>query len=293
MRRLIVIAGPTASGKTDLAIQLAKQVDAEIISCDSRQFYRGMDIGTAKPSRAERAAVPHHFMDIKNPDEDYNAGQYEADVIAFLTQYFDRNSQAILVGGSGLYIKAVLEGFDDLPGDAEVRNKWNEIHLQQGISALQVALKDKDSVAHDAMDNSNPHRLIRALEVIEITGQKFSDLKSKTKKERPFETKYFSLNPNRDDLYAHINNRVDSMIESGLEREVRQLLPYRTFNALKTVGYKEILDAIDGKMSLDQAVSKIKQHTRNYAKRQFTWFRSQPNCTQIDSDYLTQILRQL
>jgi len=290
---VIVIAGPTASGKTEVSISLAQSIDAEILSCDSRQFYRKMDIGTAKPTIEERASIPHHFLDIKNPDESYDAGQFETDVIQFLGNYFQRKERIILVGGSGLYIKAVLEGFDDLPKNPEVRNRLNETLKDEGLSTLQANLQKLDPEIFLRIDHMNPQRVIRALEVFEITGQKLSDLQSQNSKKRDFTSRFFSLNPNREELYARINNRVDLMIKAGLIAEVESLLPFRNSNALKTVGYSEILEFMDGKTSLEEAITVIKQHSRNYAKRQFTWFRKQQNVIHVDSDYSTQILRQL
>ena len=178
MPEVIVIAGPTASGKTEVSISLAQSIDAEILSCDSRQFYRKMDIGTAKPTIEEQASIPHHFLDIKNPDESYDAGQFETDVIQFLGNYFQRKERIILVGGSGLYIKAVLEGFDDLPKNPEVRNRLNETLKDEGLSTLQANLQKLDPEIFLRIDHMNPQRVIRALEVFEITGQKLSDLQS-------------------------------------------------------------------------------------------------------------------
>jgi tRNA dimethylallyltransferase len=293
LAEVIVIAGPTASGKTEVSISLAQSLDAEIISCDSRQFYRKMDIGTAKPTVAEQAKVPHHFLDIKDPSESYNAGQFESDVIPFLKDYFKQKERIIMVGGSGLYIKAVLEGFDDLPTNPEIRNRWNLRLKDAGLTLLQEELKNSDLETYQRIDIMNPQRVIRALEVIEISGEKMSALQSQSSKQRDFTSRFFCLNPNRDNLYGRINDRVDHMIASGLIDEVKSLLPYRDSNALKTVGYNEILEWIDGKVSLEEAISAIKQHTRNYAKRQFTWFRKQKNVVHIDTDYSSEILRQL
>ncbi len=275
MKQLVVIAGPTASGKTQLAIELAQLLDAEIINADSRQFYKGLDIGTAKPTIEEQAQVKHHFLDIKKPNEPYSAGDFERDVLAFLEEYYQNHDIAILVGGSGLYLKAVIEGFDDLPRDENIRENWNEQFTKHGIRCLQERIIELDSVFAKIAELDNPQRLIRAIEVCETTGAKLSDLRIGNSKNRDFQCQNFYLNPERAILYERINQRVDTMLNTGLLDEVKSHVSYKGSNALKTVGYSELFSFLDGEYSFEYAVAKIKQHTRNYAKRQVTWFKKQ------------------
>ncbi|MEZ4721885.1 MAG: tRNA (adenosine(37)-N6)-dimethylallyltransferase MiaA [Flavobacteriales bacterium] len=294
MPKLIVIGGPTASGKTKLAIELAQQLDGEIINGDSRQFYRGLNIGTAKPNAEEQRSIPHHFIDIKDPEEDYNAGEFELDVVEFLSSYFKRKEFAILVGGSGLYINAVVNGFDKLPSqDQTLRQKWSESLEGKGIESLQIALRKLDPEYYNIVDLNNPQRLIRALEVCESTGRPYSSFRSSSIQERSFKIKGFWLNPPRDKLYTRINKRVEQMMFDGLLDEVQSNLPYRHCNALQTVGYAELFDFLDGKTDLSYAVDKIMQHTRNYAKRQVTWFKKQSYMIELNDNNLEAILRHL
>lgn len=275
---LIVIAGPTASGKTELAISLANRLNSEIINADSRQFYRWLNIGTAKPTFSQLSAAKHHFIDILDPDESYNAGKFESDVIHLLDHYFQQNDFAIMVGGSGLYLKAVLQGFDALPVSSETaRKKWSNIMNEKGISALQEALLQKDPDYAMEVDMNNPQRLQRALEVMEDGEKLYSQLRQQTVAKRNFKAHVICLNPARDQLYERINHRVDTMMAEGLLEEAASLMSYKNANALQTVGYRELFEYLDGKMTKDQAVEKIKQHTRNFAKRQYTWFKAQPD----------------
>jgi tRNA dimethylallyltransferase len=270
------------------------QLDAEIINADSRQFYRMLDIGTAKPNSIERRSVPHHFIDIRNPDEYYSAGEFEAECISFLTDYFKRKSTAILVGGSGLYINAVIRGFDEITKPKpEIREKWNQVFVENGLKALQVALKQLDPAYSSIVDLRNPQRLIRALEVIESSGKPFSEQLTRPSKKRLFNTKAFFLNPPRDLLYNRINERVDQMMHDGLLEEVQSLIPYKTENALQTLGYSELFQFLNGEISLESATEKIKQHSRNYAKRQVTWFKKQPEFMEITHNYFKKIYKQL
>ena len=293
MKELIVIAGPTASGKTSLAIQLAQELNAEIINADSRQFYRKLDIGTAKPTPSELTAVKHHFIDIHNPDEYYSAGEFEKDVMEFLDAYYISHDRALLIGGSGLYIKAVLEGFDDLPRDEELRAKLNERLQTEGLESLQFAIKGLDPEFSKTEDFKNPQRVIRALETMELTGKRWSDLQTGQIQKRDFKIRAFYLNPNREHLYDRINARVESMIANGLEDEVSSLSKYRESNALQTVGYKEWFQHQDGIFTRDEAISKIKQPTRNYAKRQITWFKKQRGFIEICDSAYDSILKHL
>jgi tRNA dimethylallyltransferase len=293
LKQLIVIAGPTASGKTPLSIQLAKVLDAEIFNADSRQFYRKLDIGTAKPSQSELKEVRHHFIDIKEPDEYYSAGEFEKDVITQLDTYFQSKEIAIMVGGSGLYIKAVLEGFDNLPKDDDLRIKLNERIKHEGLEALQSEVRKLDASFAETMDFKNPQRVARALEVMQLTSRPYSELRTNSVQKRNFDTLAFYLNPNREFLYQKINERVDLMIAKGLESEVYSLNDFRIYNALQTVGYKELFEYLDGKYTRDEAIEKIKQHTRNYAKRQITWFKKQNDFIEILEEAYSAILKHL
>lgn len=270
---MLVIAGPTAVGKTQLAITLAKHYNTVILSCDSRQFYREMNIGTAKPNAGQLESVKHHFINTKSVGELYGAGHFEKDAINLLNQLFTEHQLVILTGGSGLYINAVLNGVDDFEEvPLTVREQLNNEFKLKGLNWLQNELKTLDPVYFEQADLNNSQRLIRALELCRHTGQPYSSYLAKSKKERNFTAINLLINLNREELYARINQRVDEMMQQGLLNEVKQLLPYREFNALKTVGYKELFEYLDGTITLEQAIDKIKQHTRNYAKRQLTWF---------------------
>jgi len=270
---LIVIAGPTAVGKTALAIDIAKNYNAEIISADSRQFYKELKIGVAAPSKAELQAVKHHFVGHLSIWKNYNVSRFENEVLDFLSTYFLKNSVAVMVGGSGLYIDAVCEGIDDLPDPEEsLRNSLKHDFLENGIDALRQKLKVLDPEYYKKVDLNNPNRLLRALEVCLTTGKPYSLLRKNKKKTRNFNIVKIGLNRPRKELFSIIEDRVDRMIEQGLLEEVRNLLPYKEVNALNTVGYKEIFKYLQGEWSLDLAIEKIKTHTRRYAKRQLTWF---------------------
>ena len=274
MKKLVVIAGPTASGKTSLSIRLALHYQSEILSADSRQFYRKMDIGTAKPSKEELEKVPHHFINSLGIDEKYNVGRFEEEALKKTSLLFKNYDILFLTGGSGLYIDALCNGIDDLPGtEISVREELNRIYKTEGIEALQKKMLETDPEYYTQTDKNNPHRLIRALEVSIISGSKYSSFRKNISKKRDFITKKIGLLIDRVELYNRINLRVDAMIKNGLVKEVQALLPYRNENALQTVGYKEIIEFSDHKISLDEAIEAIKQNTRNYAKRQMTWFR--------------------
>ena len=274
MKKLIVIGGPTASGKTGLAIALAKKFHAEIISADSRQFYNKLDIGTAKPSTTELNSVVHHFINFLEPNEDYNIGRFEIDALKKIEELFKTNEHVVLVGGSGLYIQAVCEGIDELPeSDPILREKFKKIIEEGGLEKLAEYLKEKDPEYFEIVDKKNKHRIIRALEVIEQSGITYTELRKSNKKIRPFDIIKIAIDLDRKELYQKINERVDDMIKLGLVGEVTSLLPYRNLNALRTVGYEEIFDYLDHTIPLDEAVELIKKHSRNYAKRQVTWFK--------------------
>lgn len=266
--------GPTASGKTALSIELAKHFDAEIISCDARQFYREMEVGTAKPDAEELAAVAHHFINSHSIHENYSAGDYERDALAFLDSYFQEKRVAVMVGGSGLYVRMVCEGVDEFPEvPAGTRSALQALFEVEGIEALQAELKSKDPSYYEQVDQQNPVRLIRALEVCRASGQPYSNFLNQPKKKRNFKAIKIALDWDRQKLYDRINKRVDLMLEAGLEEEARKLYPHRHLNALQTVGYQEWNAYFEGEISKEKAVELIKRNTRRYAKRQLTWCR--------------------
>lgn len=273
---LIVIAGATASGKTDLAIQLALKFQTEIISADARQFYREMNIGTAKPTAEQLQKVKHHFINSLSIHDEYSAGKFRDDALLLLNNLFLKYKTVVMVGGSGLFIRAVLNGFDDIPEVSdEAKEKIKNLFEERGISGLQELLKQSDIDYYNEVDLQNPCRLMRALEICISSGQPFSSFRKGTKTENNFNVNYFVLDVEKQELYNRINNRVDEMMKAGLLDEAKSLLPFRNLNALNTVGYKELFEHFDGKLSLETAIEKIKQHTRNYAKRQLTWYRKE------------------
>lgn len=286
-KTLIIIAGPTAIGKTAISIKLAQHFKTEIISADSRQFYREMSIGTAKPNQDELNAAKHHFIDSHSITDTFTAGNFEKEALKVLDVLFKQHNQVIMTGGSGLFINAVCNGFDDLPvASDEIRQQLNKELQEKGIEHLQDKLKLADPVYFTEVDINNPQRLIRALEVYQATGKTFSSYRSKSYKTRSFNIISIGLNSDRESLYQKINSRVDQMIEAGLVEEVKSLSKYRHLNALQTVGYSEIFDYLDGKCSLDIAIEQIKQNTRRFAKRQITWFKKTEQITWFDpSDY--------
>lgn len=272
-KTLIVITGPTAIGKTTLAINLAQYYQTEIISADSRQFYREMEIGTAKPSPDELNVAKHHFINSHSISDIFNVGDYEREAIELIALLFKVHDILILVGGSGLYINAIVNGFDHIPSSSTmVRDKYNRLLIQEGISVLQDKLKNIDPEFYNEVDLNNPQRLIRALEVFETSGKPFSEYRTKVKKERNFNIIKIGLSSDRQKLYENINHRVDMMINFGLINEVEGLRSFRHLNPLNTVGYSEIFDYFDGIYTIEEAIGKIKQNTRRFAKRQLTWF---------------------
>lgn len=291
MPSLIVVAGPTASGKTSVAIRLAQHFSTEILSADSRQFYRGLDIGTAKPNKKELSLVKHHFIDSHELHELYNISDFEKDALSLLNKIFKKNEVAILVGGSGLYIRSVCKGIDDIPGrDENIRNEIQELLDKEGLIALQNKLKVLDPEYFNKTDISNPHRLIRALEVCMLTGKKFSELRKSTVVQRPFQIIKIGLLLEREELYRRIDQRVDQMMADGLMDEARSLSTYKNLNALNTVGYKELFDLFEGKTTEAEAIELIKKNTRNYAKRQMTWFRREEEIKWFDPEDFSEIV---
>lgn len=273
MPHLIVIGGPTASGKTLAAIQLANYLNCPILSADSRQFFQEMNIGTAKPSHEELGKAQHFFINNKSITEDYSAGVFEKEALELLDQIFVTHQFAILVGGSGLYIDALCNGMDELPKDKNVRELYNIKFEKEGLESLQKELHKLDPEYFEICDNQNPVRLIRALEIIKLSGKKMSEQHKHKPKDRNFQCHHFILDWPREKLYERINARVDLMMASGLVEEVKTLLPHRDKNALQTVGYQEIFTFLDGELDINRAVALIKQNSRRYAKRQITWFK--------------------
>jgi tRNA dimethylallyltransferase len=273
---LIIIAGPTAVGKTALSIQLAKHYMCPVISADSRQFYKEMSIGTAKPSIEEMEGIAHYFIDNKSIDDVYNIGEYEKEAIELIEKLFLEHDTLILVGGSGLYINAILNGldeFEEIPTD--IRENLIKQYNEKGISFLQEELKQKDFKYYEEVDTNNPQRMMRALEVCIFKGKPFSEYRTKVKKTRNFNSIPILINTSRAILYDRINKRVDEMINAGLVEEVKSLHNKNQLNALNTVGYKELFSYLENKISLQEAINLIKQNSRRYAKRQLTWFNHQ------------------
>jgi len=286
MKQIIAIVGPTASGKTALSIKLAQALNTEIISADSRQFYKEMSIGTAVPEPEELAAAKHHFIQNKSIFDDYNVGDYEQDFLKLSKKLFQTKDTLILVGGSGLYIDAACKGLDNLPDkNKAIRQELTHDLKEKGIESLQKQLQTLDPDYYQKIDIQNPHRLIRAIEILlQSNGKKMTDLHQK-KAKRDFETIYIGLTGEREVLYDRINRRVDIMIVQGLVEEAKKLYPYKEQNALQTVGYRELFLYFDGQYNLDFAISEIKKNTRRFAKRQLTWFRKNKDIKWFDMAY--------
>lgn len=271
---LITIVGPTAIGKTGLSIKLAKHYNCEIVSCDSRQFYKEMNIGTAVPSKEELSEVRHHFIQDRSIHKNYNVGQFERDAISLLDKLFKKNNIVVMVGGSGLYVDAVINGLDYFPEIApQIREDLNKQFETDGIEILQKQLKSLDLETYHSIDIQNPHRVIRALEVCLGSDNKYSFYKNKPKAKRNFTAIKIGLDAKRNIIYDRIEQRVDKMINEGLLDEAKSIHPYKDSNALQTVGYKELFNYFDGNFTLDFAISEIKKNTRRFAKRQNTWFK--------------------
>lgn len=280
---LISIVGPTAIGKTSLSIKLAKHFKTEIISADSRQFYKEMQIGTAAPTTAELAAAKHHFIHHKSILDDYNVGAFEKDAIQLLNELFKKHKMVIMVGGSGLYVDAVTKGLDYFPDVASKIRKTLNYRLEtEGLKSLQEQLKELDIDSYNSIAIDNPHRVIRALEVCIGSSKPYSSFLNKEKSNRNFKTISIGLTADRQIIYDRINQRVEQMIEKGLLDEVKSLAYYSHLNALNTVGYKELFKFLNNKCSLDFAISEIKKNTRRFAKRQLTWFKKDPSIHWFD-----------
>lgn len=274
MNTVIVIAGPTAVGKTKAAIEIAKLFQTEIISADSRQIFKETNIGTAVPSVEDLQQVTHHLVQTKHVYDYYNAWMFEQEALTVVDEIFKTHNVAVLVGGSGLYIDAFCNGIDTIPDiEPELRQRINQQFIDEGIESLRTSLRLLDPDYYAVVDLSNPVRLKRAIEICLQSGQPYSKLRTSTKNSRPFQCIKIALNLPREELYARINARVDQMISDGLEQEVRSLSEYREYMALKTVGYRELFDYFDGKCTREEAIGKIKQNTRKYAKKQITWLK--------------------
>ncbi len=271
--KLIVIQGPTACGKTALAIALAQHFQTEIISADSRQFYSEMTIGTAKPSAEELQTVKHHFIGSETIHHLVTASEFETRGLRLLDELFTKHNTVVLVGGSGMFIDALVNGLDDVPTDNNIKEELNKRFEREGLEKLAQELVSLDSSAENTIDLKNPVRVIRALEVVLITGKPFSSFKRQQPKKRPFEVVRFAIDLPRETLYERINKRVDTMLEQGLWNEVLTLYPHKELQALQTVGYQEFFEHLDGKFSLEEAVELVKRNSRRYAKRQMTWLR--------------------
>lgn len=270
---LVVLVGPTAVGKTDLSISIAKALEAPIVSSDSRQIYREMNIGTAVPDKQQLAAVPHYFIESRSIFEPYTAGMYEVDAINTIDQLFEKHHFVVLTGGSGLYIDAVCLGIDAIPATNPETREMLKLRLKkEGLTSLSDWLKRLDEESYNTVDINNPQRVIRALEVCIISGIPYSSLRKNFEKTRNFKIIKVGLQRDREELYARINLRVELMMEQGLLDEAKKLYPNRHLNALQTVGYRELFDYFDGKITLEEAVELIKRNSRRYAKRQITWF---------------------
>lgn len=294
MKTLISIIGSTGIGKTKLAIEVAKHFDTEIISCDSRQFFREMKIGTATPSEEELAEVRHHFVGQLSVTDYYSIGQYEGDAIKKIEEIFTKKNVVVLVGGSMMYEKAVVEGLNDLPeANAENQKKLEEIWKEEGLEKLQEMLENLDPEYAKIVHKENPRRLLRAIDVIWQTNRKYSEIIAEPKVKRNFKTVRIGIKAPREILYERINQRVDKMLENGLIKEVKTLVEYRNLVPLQTVGYTEIFNYFDGIWALDFAVEEIKKNSRRYAKRQETWNRKVENVIWIDYDYTKEDLKKV
>jgi tRNA dimethylallyltransferase len=290
-KHLVVIAGPTASGKTEAAIQIARHFQTEIISADSRQIYKETRIGTAVPEPEQLAAVKHHFIQTLSLNTYYNASMFEMDVLKTLESLFQKHNMVIMAGGSGMYIEAVCSGIDDIPTvDPAIRERLSKRYYEEGLDSLTKELRVLDPESHATVDLNNPMRVLKALEVTHQTGRPYSHFLTRREKHRDFNIVRIALNVERQILYRRINARVDRMLESGLIDEVKSLMKYRNCNAMKTVGYKEIMAYLDDQYTLDEAITAIKNNTRKYARKQITWFRKNQRYRWTDPEQIDEII---
>ena len=291
MKTLVVLLGPTGVGKTDLSIEIARYFDTSIISCDSRQIYREMRIGTAVPDREQLAAVPHFFIQTISVQDYYNSWQFEVEALAKIRNLFENRDVVLMTGGSMLYIDAVCKGIDDIPTIApELRAELMEIYEKQGLEPIRAMLKELDPVFYEEVDLNNGKRVLHAVEVCKMAGVPYSSLRTHTPKDRGFHIIRSGLNREREELYDRIDRRVDQMLAEGLEKEARSLYPLRHLNALNTVGYKEFFDYFDNQTDYDEAVRLIKRNSRRYARKQLSWFRRDSDIHWFHPDKKSEIL---
>jgi len=289
---LVVIIGPTAVGKTSISIAIAQLLQTEIVSADSRQFYRELQIGTAAPTEQERAIVPHHFVHNLSVFDSFNASDYEQQALSVVENVFSKNKYCVVTGGSGLYIDALLYGFDNLPAAClDTRNSIEGVYASDGLPGLRMWLKKIDPAFYAQVDLANPNRIKRAIEVTLTSGMPYSELRTKNHRKRPFTTKCIVLNRPRPELFHRINQRVDLMVQQGLIEEAIEYFAYRNLNALNTVGYKELFDWLSGSYSLQVALEKVKTHTRRFAKRQLTWNRKYQDALWAHPDSMDEIMK--
>lgn len=283
MNALLVLLGPTGVGKTEWSLRIAEELNSPILSADSRQIYKAMTIGTAAPTKEQLSRVKHYFVGHLSPEDYYSASEYERDALSLLQELHKKYPVVIMTGGSMLYIDAVCKGIDDIPTiDDTLRRELQELYQKEGLDPIRQQLKMLDPVFYDEVDLKNPKRVIHALEVCLMSGRPYSSLRSNPRKERPFRIVKVGFTRERAELYARINDRVDQMVNDGLIEEAKALYPMRHLNSLNTVGYKELFDYFDGKCTLEFAIEKIKQHSRNYARKQLTWFKKDDETVWID-----------
>ena len=300
-KTLIIIVGPTAVGKTDLCVKLARLLDTEVVSADSRQFYRELAIGTAKPTEEEMDGVVHHFINSHSIHDYYSVGDFERDCLKVLEEIFSRKDVAILTGGSGMFIKMITDGIDEMPeADLELRQKLAERFEKEGLEQLQEELRVLDPVYFEQVDEQNTQRVLRALEVCLSTGKPFSSFRKNQKVQRPFKMLKIALERPREELYARIDTRMDMMLAAGLEEEAKAVIDYREHYALKTVGYREIYEHLDGNYDREEMIRLLKRNSRRYAKRQMTWFKNQDEFHWFDAknaaeitEFITNELKQM
>ena len=291
-KTLIIIAGPTAVGKTDLCVKIAKLLDTEVVSADSRQFYRELAIGTAKPTIEEMAGVKHHFINSHSIQDYYSVGDFERDCLVVLEEIFQKKDVAILTGGSGMFIKMITDGIDEMPeADLDLRQNLAQRLNNEGFEVLADELKNLDPIYYQQVDIQNTQRVLRALEVCISSGKPFSSFRKNQKVERPFRMIKIALERPREELYARIDKRMDMMLASGLEDEAKSVIDFRVHYALKTVGYREIYEHLDGEYDREEMIRLLKRNSRRYAKRQITWFKNQDEFHWFDAKNEEEIIR--